>query len=414
MNKKHYIIALIALFVVMAIGFSSCEDEDNYATDYNTGTPPTATVTLLAGSITDNGGTIVVSSNQDGKVWYAAVPSAIDTITFEGYQFVLDEIDYYDAGNIDVESGVNDTVNLSLFEGNGYSVYVVATNEAGQSGTVSSALSITVTDESVPYISSFTPAKGVLVPIDKEIVLTFNEPVTYDPTKTIELFSDGGTYNEVINEANITVNGNVVTITHEDWPREDYINLVMGKGAFTDASGNLSDEIVAYPGTPNYWIETESLIDWANLEGTFRVTSENEIGFEDGESGGYLVTAEHTGDTEFTIYDLWGAGSTIVLEFDPSDNSITIPLQEIGLTHTSSGQAIRAYDTDPFGVAGDSGYVPGTYDPKTGTLKFFAWIHVDLGSFGFYTYDLQLIPIPAKGEVNGASNKRVEMNVKQL
>ena len=104
------------------------------------------------------------------------------------------------------------------------------------------------------------------IPVDVDVVLTFNEPVTYNATKVINLFSDGGTYDEIISEENVVVDGNVVTISHtEDFAYNDYINLIMDEGAFVDAAGNLSAEYVVWSGVPNYYFHTATQIDFTNL-----------------------------------------------------------------------------------------------------------------------------------------------------
>jgi len=366
MNKKQYILALIALFV-MAIGFSSCEEEDEYTTDYNTGTPPAATVSLVSGSITDTGAEIVVSSNQDGIVWYVAVPAGSEA-TFEGYEFVLDDIDYYDGGDVEVKANANDTIDLTLFEGNTYSVYVVATNEAGQSGAVSSALSIAVTDESSPYVDSYSPGfQSAGLSIKTETVLTFNEPVTYVTGKVIELWGYNSGWSEIIAEENIIVSGNTVTLQHDtDYPYNDFIIHSVDAGAFVDASGNESAAISGF----SYYYKTEvnpaSLLENAFEEflGVMHCTDYDYNDSTTLDYGPYAVTLTADEETEepydVIIEGYWGYGVTARMTFN-EDGTVSCPANHIdGLTY--GGEEVfwvRAYDgANPY----NPGEVVGHWD----------------------------------------------------
>ena len=89
MNKKNYILALIAMFV-LAIGFSSCEEEEEYKSDWNKGTPPTVTINVVADGITDTGADITLSTNQDGNIFWIVVPAGQESADMEAYEVVLD------------------------------------------------------------------------------------------------------------------------------------------------------------------------------------------------------------------------------------------------------------------------------------------------------------------------------------
>lgn len=385
----------------MIVFLASCDKE---AFEENSSVPaagaPTLTVTIL--SNTDSTLTVSYNMSVAGRVTLAVIPTAVDTPAiadlearaFEGATYI--EYFIHDTGN------AHDTITYSgLLPNTSYRLFGIGHNTDGVVSTLVITDAVVTQDFANPVISSFSPAKGDEdISITEDIVLTFHEPVTYVSTKSIRLFSDYAAYDELIPAENISVVGNVVTISHSDWPYDDYINLEMEEGTFVDENGNPSAAYLYYPASPNYWFSTAPEIYFDKITGHYYVTSENEIGFGYGESGGYWVDIEQTDYYEISIYNLSFNGATLVLTLDPSDHSIVVAEQSTGVVHPSSGEDIMASDTDPFGVGESTGIVPGSYDEETGKLIFYTYYYISLGQFGFFTYELDMA-IPPKGVVTG-------------
>lgn len=360
MNKKYYILALIAMFV-MAIGFSSCEDEEEYKSEWNKGTPPTVTVTVIADSTNDVGTHITISSNKDGIIWWAAVNTSEEITPEAGYQFVLDQIENYSGGNVEVTANTDSSFHVELFEGNSYTIYAVATNEAGQSGTIASA-AVTTTDESAPYAAEFYPEfQSAGLPIDVETVLTFNEPIKeYVEGKVIELWGYNSGWSEIITADNIIISGNTVTLKHTtDYPYGDFIIHSIDEGAFLDYSDNGSEAISGF----SYYYKTEddpaSLLENAfeNFLGEMHCTDYEYADSTTVDYGPYSVTISADEDTEepydIIITGFWGYGVDARMTLN-EDGTVSCPSNLIdGLTY--GGEPIvwvRAFD-------GANPYAPG-------------------------------------------------------
>mgnify|MGYP001317559231 CR=1 FL=1 len=397
---KNNILKFIGFFVMVAF-IASCEKEA--FEDYSS-TPAAAapTLTVTIDSNTDSAMTVSYNMNVAGRVTLAVVPTSVDTPSIGDLESrVVAGASYIDYFKHDAGDAQGTKTYTGLMPYTQYRVFAIGQNRDGVPSEMVITGSIRTQDFAIPVISSFSPAKGAEdIAIDADLTLTFSEPVTYVSGKNIRLSSDGGTYDETILAASLVISGNVVTIEHGDWPYGDYINLEIEEGAFIDASGNACAAINLYPTTPNYWFETMPEIYFENITGHYYVASENEIGFGNGERGGYWVDIEQVGDYEIAIYDLRFSGATLVLTLDPSTKSIVVADQWTGIVHGGTGQDIMASDTDAFGVGASTGIVPGSYDDATGELIFFTHYYIAAGYFGFYTYELQKA-IPPKGMANG-------------
>ncbi len=397
MNKKHYILALIAMFV-MAIGFSSCEDEEEYTTDYNTGTPPTVTVTVIADSTNDVGTYMTLASNQNGIIWWVAIPESAGITELEGYELVLDQIDYYSGGDIEVIASTDSLLHVDLFEGNAYSIYAVATNAAGQSGAVSS-VAVTTTDDSDPYVAEFSPAIfSAGLPANTETVLTFNEPVTYVDGKVIELWGYFTGWSEIITADNIVISGNTVTLKHSDYPYGDFIIHSIDAGAFIDPIGN---EFAGISGFGYYY---KTMDDPASLlENAF----ENFLGdivctdylYSDSTTvdwGPYGVTISADEDTEepydIIIDGFWGYGGVLARMTLNEDGTVSCPANLMeGITY--GGEEIvwvRAYNgADPYAP----GEPVGHWDWTDNSFNISVEIYVE--HLGYFAQLYQVYEQPA-------------------
>ncbi|HAN19308.1 MAG: hypothetical protein A2X13_01405 [Bacteroidetes bacterium GWC2_33_15] len=390
------ILKYLAIFTASILVFTACNDEE---LDWNKiefqAAPAFADAVSITG-IQDSSFVLNLEpASAEGYIFYIVQASSKDDITDPIY--IVEKGEKEKVEDMDVIS-----VTISnLAQYTQYEVFALQTNAQGVPSAINTTTATTI-DNWAPTITSFSPAKGSEnVSITADFVITFSEPVTYVSGKTIRLFSDFASYDETIAEENIIVEGNVVTIIHSEWPYEDYINLEMDEGAFVDGTDHPSAAIVYYPATPNYWIYTQSHVDFTNLVGHFYVASENEIGFGNGERGGYWVDIERTGEYEITIYNLRFSGAELILTLNPDGNTIVVADQWTGLVHTSTGQNIMASDTDPYDIGVD--YVPGSFDPATGELIFYTHYYIAAGFFGFYTYDLKLAEIPA-GIETGPTN----------
>ena len=352
MKIKNYILALIALFV-LAIGFSSCEEDDDYTTDYNTGTPPTVTLSVVAGSTDDFGTEVTLSTNQDGIIWWVAVPASEEAAP-EGYEFVLDEIDNYTSGNIEVVANTDSTFHVDLFQGNSYTIYAVATNAAGQSGDVVSS-AVTTSDESAPYVATYSPAyQSAGLDITTETVLTFNEPIKeYVEGKVIELWGYNSTWSEIITSDNIVISGNTVTLKHSTlYPYNTFIIHNIDEGAFLDYSGNGSVAISGFSYYYKTMVDPASLLENAfeNFLGDIECTDYLYSDSTTVDYGPYSVTISADEDTEepydVIISGFWGYGVDARMTFN-EDGTVSCPSNHIdGLVSSTYGEVfwVRAYD----------------------------------------------------------------------
>lgn len=121
-----------------------------------------------------------------------------------------------------------------------YVVYGVSSNADGVIGEMVS-LSFATSDSHGPLLMATSPEVSTdpAMPLTGELVLEFDEPVKYDSTKLLEYyfyFDDVTVQNSALN---VTVEGNIVTITSDSLPRNREIILVSwADSAFTDLSDN--------------------------------------------------------------------------------------------------------------------------------------------------------------------------------
>jgi hypothetical protein len=404
---KNNILKFIGFFVLVAF-LASCDKEafEEYSS-VPADAAPALTVTI--DSFTDSTITVSYSMTGAGRVTLAVMPTSIGAPTvssLEKRSIKEDDYNYLEYFKHEEGSASGTMTYDGLKPNTSYTVYGIGHNLDGVASEMITSNTIKTLDFANPIIAGLSPGKGSSdVAIDKDIVITFSENVTYVAGKVITVFSDFGPLNEVITADNILVEGNKVTINCPDFPFEDYINLTMEAGTFIDEQGNECGAINAYPTAPNYWFETRPEIYFDNITGHYYVISENEIGFGDGESGGYWLDIERTGEYELTIYNLTFTGAELVLTLNPDDKSIVVANQSIGIT--AYGEDVMARDTDPYGVGEGSGIVPGSYDEETGELIFFANYYISLGNFGFYTYQLKPAIPSTKTMILGPQDNRV-------
>lgn len=396
LNKN--IFKLFGFFLAIVVIAVACEQEafEEYSSVPADAAP---TVTVTIDSNTDSTLTVSYNMNVAGRVTLAVLAAGVDTptvVTMETQDadvLMAHAVSYLEHDDGNAQGTVTYT---GLMPYSQYWVVGLGHNTDGVPSEIVMTDLIRTQDFASPVISSFSPAGGADgVEIDADIVLTFSEDVSYVSGKTITLTSDIMGYNEVVDEADIAVAGNVVTISHSDFPYSDYINLEMEAGTFVDASGNGSAEYFLWPATPNYWFETKPEIDFTKLVGGFYVSSENEIGFGSGERGGYFVNIEKEDDYTLRVTNLRFDGAELFLTLNPADNSITVADQAV-VYNDYYAEDVYGYDTDPYGIGAGSGYVPGSYDSETGELSFYVWYYISLGSFGMYTYDLVHVEDPSK------------------
>ncbi|HEY0884969.1 MAG TPA: Ig-like domain-containing protein [Ramlibacter sp.] len=115
-----------------------------------------------------------------------------------------------------------------------------------------------VPDESPPVVASFSPPdERYDVPIDANIVVTFNEPIQKG-SGTIVLRDSGvvvATY-DVASSPQVTVSGNALTIDPDDLRYDSVYSVEFSAGSVTDLAGN------AYAGTNTYNFRTQDEPDY--------------------------------------------------------------------------------------------------------------------------------------------------------
>lgn len=133
------------------------------------------------------------------------------------------------------------TVNFDeLLQYTDYVIYGVSSNADGVVGEVVN-LSFTTSDSYAPVLVATSPEVGLdpVMLLTGELVLEFDEPVKYDSTKLLEyyFYTDEMSVQNVA--LNVTVEGNVVTITSDSMPRNREIIFVSwADSTFTDLSDN--------------------------------------------------------------------------------------------------------------------------------------------------------------------------------
>ena len=342
---KNNIIKFIGLFIAIAF-IASCEKEafEEYSSVPVADAPG---LTLTIDSNTDSAITVSYNMNMAGRVTLAVLPASVDTPAIADMQG-RPTADYYYYKHDEGDAQATITYE-GLEPYTEYRVYGVGQNLDGVFSEIIMTEAVRTEDFANPVITAFSPAKGELVFADSlDVVLTFSEPVTYVSGKEIRLFADYGTFDEVIIEDNIIVDGKTVTLKHGKYTYEDYINLTMEEGAFVDASGNQSSAVLDYPATPNYYFET-SYAPAVDLVGEWTLT-ENSL--YDGDANAIYDVTISLGNNpnELVIDTLWSAltldGEMVVsmtIELDQETGGVICPLQDTDLDYSGGYSIYQVY-----------------------------------------------------------------------
>ncbi|QHT71575.1 T9SS type A sorting domain-containing protein [Rhodocytophaga rosea] len=158
------------------------------------------------------------------------IPVTSEAVTIEGTTVTIDPPNDLPEGaavNVQIPSGVFSDVSNNIFAG--------ITNATTWNFTVNTA---TPSDNIAPEVSVLSPADDALnVPLDADLVITFNEAVKKGSGLIIIQQNNS---NRIINVNNndVSVNGNVVTIKAANFPANRPLYILITEGTFTDIAGN--------------------------------------------------------------------------------------------------------------------------------------------------------------------------------
>ena len=394
------IFEILFIFSIGVFILTSCEQDINEYTLEDLGAAAATPGAAVVDTVAETYCAIIVTPSEIGaRTYYFMIEDGVEIPDVN--EVVTGNADMVASGYFEPEALENDTFTINELEmETTFNIYTFAVSEAGVASAYSAAVSIKTFDETIPYVSGFNPAKGAIVSIDQNIVLTFNESVTYDTTKAIVLFSDYASYNEVVSKANILIEDNVVTILHTDWPYEDYINLTMEEGAFVDDYDNVSAAIVGYPGSPNYWFETglppasEFVGNWTCSETSlYGGTASYAVTITAGEEANQLVIT--------SLWGVFGAVIPTVIVLDQETGNVTCPVQYTGYTY--GGDLIFASYSNAWSL--EDGVYGGYY---TGYIYFDAKLYASNTGI-FDQVQFELTPSKSKAESRTVLNKELEV-----
>ena len=245
-NNIKYI-KRIGIFVLALVISAACAK-------WETETSPTlesaSTVTLAVLSAGDSSVVISFANSSNGYVslnLYEGTGNAVPTEKDDKEAMLTGNVTSMEYYSAETATGV---VSQYTFEGlvqnASYEVMAVGNNSDGVVSEVAVQV-VNTSDSNPPVLLGSDPEVGYgeVLAVDGSVVLFFDEPVSYDATKdlTFSEYFDG----EDVVAGSVTVDGNAVTVTlGEDLTNRDYVWLSYPEGAFTDASGNLTAEMVTY------------------------------------------------------------------------------------------------------------------------------------------------------------------------
>ena len=407
--KIKYLDILSLFFISAVILISSCKEEDKWGGTTYTKYAPATLADPVVSNVVDTAFTVTYTLADAGALNLFIVPAGTanpDSTDIVNNATLRIEVDA--AGDV-VYTFALDSADIE--PGASFDVFATAASSFGMLSKVSK-VTVNTTDNRLPFVDwdACNPIlkAGEDVAVNQDILLAFSEDVSFVAGKEINFYSYDGasTFLFTLDDADISTSGKIATIKHPNVPYNMTIIMEVEAGAFIDAAGN------EFAGIPwGYaWFSTLQEIDFSKITGGYYVASENEIGFGNGERGGYWVTIEQFDDYTLQINNLRFDGATMLLSLNPADNTFTIADQLTGIVHTATGLDIMESDTDPYGVGASTGLVPGTYNPETGELNFYAYYYISLGQFGFYTYNLLKADVPTGQALGPQTEAVMEIN----
>ncbi len=403
--KRFNINILLLTFVVVALLLNSCKKDDDWGgSEYKKFVPSNLTDPVVT-NIVDTGFTVTFTAPQEGFLHLYFAVAGTES---------LDSSDVMNDSQVRIGANASDEITYTFKKepadinpGDTYDVFAVYASTYGALSKVN-LTQVKLTDNRLPYVVGGAPAhQSTASSLTDSVVIYFNEPVEYVPGVDITLVGYRSGVNQVLTGDDIIVRGNEVTLRHEPFLNHDLIIVIMDPGSFVDRDGNVFEGL---PFPAHYFVMPDY-----QIEGTYYVASMNEIGFGDGEKGGYTVEIENIGTTEsgeyiLRIYGVWSADYIDV--YVDQEGQLTVPemwLFDFDFGGTTGEYPIYCSGNDPFGIGGGSGYIPGSVDYMTGELHFFVYFYFELGQFGFYTMDLE----PGEGPpALSPVNKSVESMLK--
>lgn len=203
-------------------------------------------LSVVVAQVGDSSVRLTATNPSDGYVTLGLLPDPGEDLELDPETFFAQNYDDFKFVTVKATKNVPLSIDFDeLVQYTDYVVYGVSSNADGVVGELVS-VSFSTSDSHGPVLVATSPEVGTTpaMPLTGELVLEFDEPVKYDSTKLLEyyFFNDDVS---VLNDAlNVTVEGNVVTITCDSTPRNREIVFVSwAEGTFTDMSDNPVDSL---------------------------------------------------------------------------------------------------------------------------------------------------------------------------
>lgn len=263
MKTLKYFVA----FLSAALMFSACEQEQGLSQQNKDKEKPSVSVILKEANDVTLSFDLVASENA-AQYAYAVYPGSDNDVP-TGYDILLTETFAAADGAYNTTLGegasynATVTVDCSSFVSETYQIFAVAITETGLVGEVAE-LDVTMNDTVSPALAGADVDVNVLT-------LTFNEPVVRGKgNATVSIAAFGVKkyylYNQVVEEENISVAGNVVTIVCPEAGAGAGYALSFEEGLVTDLSGNKCSAIVSS-------VETGDGLAWVTDNEDIQITA---------------------------------------------------------------------------------------------------------------------------------------------
>ncbi len=252
--KRNIKFIYIGLLSFLIAGLYSCNEFEEFES-----IPANApsTVELTTGEVGDSSIVVNVTNSSSGYVVAGIAESSSVEVgdDFDAETFVKQNVGGYDFKKSQVSGG--EAVSMSfddLVQNTEYIIVVVGTNTDGVASQQVTEM-VTTSDSYSPSLVETTPSPSLnpVLSSDGSLTVSFDEPVNYDETKTIEFYGYLSDVTETFVSVEIT--GNEVVIVPETAPApSDIVFVSWEEGTFSDANGNsmgamesgLDDENVPY------------------------------------------------------------------------------------------------------------------------------------------------------------------------
>ena len=260
------ILEILFIFSLGVFILTSCEQDINEYTLKDLGAAATTPSAVVIDTVAETFCTFIITPAQiEGRTYYMVLNEG--EATPDVYAVIAGSADVVASGYFAPTALENDTVTISdLDMVSSYDIYTFAVSEAGVASTYSAAANLKTLDVTIAFTFGITEINR-----DGKIVLKFDTDISYVEGKKIT-FVDAYGYqaDQVINSADgILVEGNIVTVIHDDFWSWSTVEMTIEAGAFVDAYDNVTSQFVA---------DIDISFDVAQYTGTYQLISDDGYG----------------------------------------------------------------------------------------------------------------------------------------